>query len=249
MRHLLLVAAAFSVVASHAAAQDVVPFQLGIGGDFPNTAPLAYSNARAEDGNFILTIIESFIPLAAEQAADATESGLNAVVCGLEYGPFPPTSLPLGEVVVPMGNAANATAAAQMMLGEIDCQTFLQQRVDPAPDLAPSAFIPPGLTIVSPSDSIFVGIGDIFSSEVIFNPSSGRNDLHLRFFSLVTDWLSAQTSAHTGQEFQLLVCGEVVNAPLIQAPISSGVIIIAGPAEKAEAELEMERILGSQPCP
>lgn len=254
MRLSLLAAAALSVVTSHASAQDVVAFRLGIGGDFRNTEPLAYSGARAEDGNFILTVIESFIPLAAEQAASATEAGLTAAVCGLEYGPFPPSSaMAQGEVVVPMGNATTAEAAAQMMLGEIDCQTFQQLRIDAAPgltvDLPPVEFITPGLTLESPSDSIYADISDIFLSEVVFNPTSGRHDMHLQFSSFVSNWLTAATSAHVGQELQLVVCGEVINAPIIQAPITSGAIIIAGRVDKSEAEQEMARILGYAPCP
>lgn len=253
MRLSLLLAAAFSVVTSHASAQNVISFELGIGGDFRDTEPLAYSGARAEDGNFILTVIDSFIPLAAEQAASATEAGLTAAVCGLQYGPFPPSSaMAQGEVVIPMGNTTTAEAAAQMMLGEIDCQAFQQLRIDGAPaltaDVPPIEFIAPGLTLESPSDSIFADISDIYISEVVFNPTSGRHDMHLQFSTFVSDWLTAATSAHVGQELQLVVCGEVISAPIIQAPITSGAIIIAGHVDKSEAELEMERILGFQPC-
>lgn len=249
MRFSVFLAALFIALASQATAQDIVAFQLGIDGDFENTQPLAYTNARAEDANFILTVGEGFIPLAAEQAARATETGLSAVVCGLVYGPFPPTSMAQGEVVVPLGNAATAEAAAQMMLGQIDCQTFLQQRVDLSANLAPVEFLPTGLTIVSPSESIFFDIGDIFLTEITLNPTSGNHDLHLQFSTFASDWLIRQTSAHIGQELQLIVCGEIISSPLIQAPITSDTIVIAGSADKSETELARELILGFQPCP
>jgi preprotein translocase subunit SecD len=77
---------------------------------------------------------------------------------------------------------------------------------------------------------------------------TGAATVELELVPKAAEDFAALTAESVGMEMAMLVCGEVVIAPVVQEPITGGRVVISGPgAGKAAGHLAA--LQGESPCP
>lgn len=233
-----------------AVAQSETPLELGVPSEIVFVDPSAFIAVGTDGANLLLRAHPGFLPVVQDYVRLAGPDGISVSICGRAFPPFQPTYRTAGgQLDIPLGDAATAEAAASVMAEETTCDSF-----PAAPDASDTSLLPPatahsGLTITSPSDSYAVPASDILVASLAFNDTSGRHDMVFSFGTATAQWIATNTTAHIGGIIELSVCGEVINAPVVQEPIVSGSLIITGHVAKQDAEAELAQILGTRPCP
>ncbi|TBX15999.1 SecDF P1 head subdomain-containing protein [Nioella sediminis] len=123
-----------------------------------------------------------------------------------------------------------------------------------APDAAP----PPDPIVPQPGGAVIElrvsGQEYTIAPEHILGVLSGLDDtvgwpqLELTFDDSAAALFAEITTTHQGQEMELVVCDQVLMAPVIQEPILGGQIVVSGNFTQDEMSRYANQISGSIPC-
>ncbi|WP_420396428.1 SecDF P1 head subdomain-containing protein [Nioella sp.] len=123
-----------------------------------------------------------------------------------------------------------------------------------APDAAP----PPDPVVPQPGGAVIElrvsGEEYTITPEHILGVVSGLDDtmgwpqLELTFDDSAAALFAEITTTHQGQQMELVVCDQVLMAPVIQEPITGGQIVVTGSFTQDEISHYANQISGSIPC-
>lgn len=243
MRRRPLLATLLACAPLAALAQTDAPMELGIPGDSVFANPSAFIRVDTFGDTLLLQAHPGFVPVVADYTANAPQQQINVSICGVTFPPFSPIApSPNGLLEIPLGTPENASAAADVMAGRFGCDAVTLTLLGPE--------IPTqNLRITSPSDVRDVPPGDIVAASAIFDDVTGQYMISLTFGAELSAWFATETGEHVGEIIEIIVCNEVVTAPIVREVIANGAVVISGNLTKPEAETQVARIRGEFHCP
>lgn len=214
----------------------------------------AFADISTNGANLVLTTYTEAWPDLAYYVENTPPQGLSLSFCGMEFANFHPTpSMATGRLVVPFGDPAVATLAADVLTGRASCNSFEGPTQDAGdtsllPSLAPTLAPIPGPVLRSPSDTYEAMVEEIIEASVSTVPQNGTIAINLTFGPGLAAWLATETGEHIGEQIELSICQEVITAPRVMEAITGGTITISGSYDLDEAETLAARIRGDIPC-
>ncbi|UWQ95702.1 hypothetical protein K3728_00200 [Rhodobacteraceae bacterium M385] len=249
-----LLAALLAGVPSAAAAQLNGPLHIGLPWEVFIFEADAFAEISTNGANLVLTTYTEAWPDLAYYVENSPPQGLSLSFCGMEFANFYPTSsMATGRLVIPFGDPAVATLAADVLTGRATCDSFEGPTQDAGdtsllPSLSPTLAPIHGPVLRSPSDTYEALAEEIMEARAATVPETGSIAINLTFGPGLAAWLATETGEHIGEQIELSICQEVITAPRVMEPITGGTISISGSYNMAEAETLAARIRGDIPC-
>lgn len=254
MRFHPLLATLLAGVPSAAVAQSDGPLHIGLPWEVFIFEADAFAGISTHGADLLLTTYTEAWPDLAYYLENTPPQGLSLSFCGMEFANFYPTpSMATGRLVIPFGDPAVATLAADVLTGRATCDSFEgPTQEDGVTSLLPSpgpATAPiPGPVLRSPSDTYEAMAEEIMEARAATVPETGSIAINLTFGPGLAAWLAGETSEHIGEQIEVSICQEVITAPRVTEVITGGTIMISGSYNMVEAETLAALFRGDIPC-